>query len=195
MAGTREPLSRDLIVETTRRLIIESGLDAVSLRGVAGALGVTAPALYAYVDDKRDLLQAVAEQEFAALLARFDEVRDADPAARLRGYCRAYLDHARANPELYEVMFVFPPELTSTVGAGDELAMATKTFTLPASAIAEAIEQGTFRAMDPVQAALVAWTAIHGAAHVLRLGFGFDATSEDAFIDNMIDTVMRGLRA
>jgi AcrR family transcriptional regulator len=191
----RAPLTRESIVATTRRLIVASGLDTVSLRGVAGELGVTAPALYAYVDDKRDLLRAVAEGEMAALLARFEEVEETDPARRVRRYCHAYLAHARANPELYEVMLLFPPEFAGTVTTGDELAGATKAFLLPATAIAEAIDQGAFRALDPLQAALAVWTAMHGAASVLRMDFGFAEDDADALVDTLVDTVLRGLHA
>jgi AcrR family transcriptional regulator len=191
----RAPLTREAIVTTTRRLIVASGLGAVSLRGVAAELGVTAPALYAYVEDKRDLLRAVAEVEMAALLARFEGVEESDPAERVRRYSHAYLAHARENPELYEVMLLFPPEFGGGAANGDELAVTTKAFMLPAAAVTEAIEQGAFRALDPLQAALVMWTAMHGAASVLRMGLGFDETTEEALVETLIDTVMRGLRA
>ena len=57
----RPPLQRETIVEAARDLIITDGLEALSLRRLAGQLGVTAPALYAHVRDKQDLLRALAE--------------------------------------------------------------------------------------------------------------------------------------
>ena len=53
-------LSRDLVVETARRQLERDGATELSLRAVARELGVTAPALYAYVDDKGELMAAVA---------------------------------------------------------------------------------------------------------------------------------------
>ena len=64
------PLTRESVIEAARRSIVADGLEAVSLRKLAASLGVTAPALYAYVDDKRDLLRAVAEREFQRLARR-----------------------------------------------------------------------------------------------------------------------------
>jgi len=43
------------------------------------------PALYAYVDDKRDLLRGVAELEFRRLSARFEEIDDAIPSSACGG--------------------------------------------------------------------------------------------------------------
>ncbi len=59
-------------------MIRTSGLEAVSLRRVAAMLGVTAPALYAYVTDKNDLLRSVAEVEFDQLMQRFEAIDETD---------------------------------------------------------------------------------------------------------------------
>ena len=197
MAGAaRETLTRQAVVDAARQLIAEEGLDAVSLRRVAGKLGVTAPALYAYVDDKGDLLRSVAELAFAELTARFDDVdADADPIERIRAYSRAYLDLAMEQPELFRTMFVFPPELGVGDPIGAELPAATRAFDLPQAAIAEAIDQGLLRPVDPLLAALTLWSASHGAADVLLMGFDFDEAGRAEFIEQVLDTVVRGLRA
>ena len=115
-AVDRPPLQRDAIVAAARALIVEDGLEALSLRRLAAQLGVTAPALYAHVRDKRDLLRALAEGEFETLVARFDAITDPDPIARIKGHGRAYVQHARENPELFRVMVLFPPEMSPATG-------------------------------------------------------------------------------
>ena len=72
----REPLQREAIIEAGRQLVVTGGLEALSLRRLASQLGVTAPALYAHVRDKQDLLRAIAEIEFDRLVARFDSKLD-----------------------------------------------------------------------------------------------------------------------
>ncbi|MEP6623083.1 MAG: TetR family transcriptional regulator [Acidimicrobiia bacterium] len=52
MATDRLPLNRTAIVTVARQIVAADGLDGLSLRRVGAQLGVTAPALYAYVDDK-----------------------------------------------------------------------------------------------------------------------------------------------
>lgn len=189
----RPPLSRGAIVTATREIVVKAGVDGVSLRRVAAALGVTAPALYAHVSDKRDLLKAVAEVEFEALIKRFEAVTDAEPLDRMRSYSRAYIDHARANPELFRVMFLFQPQLAVAAPTGSELPAATKAFAMPATAVVEAIEAGLIKRSDPVLTSLTTWSVSHGAAVVLQLGFAFDRATEDALVESVIEMMIAGL--
>lgn len=190
----RPTLTRELIVDEARRMIVAEGLEQLSLRRIAAALEVTAPALYAYVDDKSDLLRAVAEQELDALMARFDEVDDPDPVARVAAYFRAYVDHAREQPELYPVLFLFPPSFAPGAPEGAATPAATRAFATSAEAVTDAIEAGAFRELDPLQASLVMFTAAHGTASVLLMGFGFDRATEDELVETAIGTVIAGLR-
>jgi len=193
--GERPVLQRDAIIATARGLISVHGLEALSLRRLASELGVTAPALYAHVADKRDLLQAIAEEQFNQLVARFDAVTDDDPLDRIRSYGRAYVTHTRADPELTKVMFLFRP----AVGAfeehpGTELAAATTAFTDGAEAVAQAMAAGLIVADDPLLVALTLWSGIYGVAAVLQLGFELPKELEDRMVDEMTDRILRGYR-
>lgn len=199
MAGPAEraPLQREAIVAAARELIVADGLEALSLRRLAGRLGVTAPALYAHVRDKEDLLRALAEVEFEALVARFDAIDDPDPIARIKGHGRAYVQHARENPELFRVMFLFPPDLSPAspnVPPGYELPGATKAFGAAAGAVEEAIAAGAIDAEDPLLVALTLWSGTHGVATVLQLGFGLPPELEDAMIEEVTERVLAGYR-
>lgn len=187
-------LSRESIVAVTRELIEREGLEAVSLRRIAGVLGVTAPALYAHVDGKRDLLRAVAEGEFERLIDLLERVDDPDPLARIRQFSRTYIEHAVSNPELFRTMFLFPPLLSVADATGQELPAATKAFEIAHHAAVEAVDQGLLRSDDPLLVALTLWTGVHGAAEVLLLGFGFDADTTAALIDSLIETLIAGLQ-
>jgi AcrR family transcriptional regulator len=194
-ATDRPPLQRDAIVAEARALVIADGLEALSLRRLAGRLGVTAPALYAHVRDKQDLLRALAECEFDALVARFDEVAEPDPVARIKSHNRAYVRYACENPELFRVMFLFPPELSpASVPSGVELPGATRAFEAAAGAVEEAIAAGAIASEDPLLVALTLWSGSHGVATVLQLGFGLPAELEDAMIDEITDRLLAGYR-
>lgn len=191
----RDPLSRDAIVAVTRQHVVERGLDGVSLREVAKSLGVTAPALYAHVEDKRDLLAAVAECEFTRIIERFAAATEGltDPVERVRATSRAYVDFALEEPELFKVMFLFPP--AALAGEAPPLPAATRAFDVPSAATVEAIEQGLFRPLDPTLAIIAQWAACHGAATVLLMGLGFDDETSDQLVDTVVDTMIRGLLA
>jgi len=62
----REPLSRDAIVAAAVRVLDRDGLEGLSMRRVADALGVAPASLYWHVRNKDELLQFVSEALTAA---------------------------------------------------------------------------------------------------------------------------------
>ena len=189
----RPPLTRAGVVARARALVRTEGAGQVSLRSVARSLGVTAPALYAHVTDYDDLLAAVAEGEFAGLRERFDAVDEDDPLDRLRALGRAYVDHARAEPHLHRLMFRYPPKLAAA-GVPISFGPATDAFTFALTTVEQAIDAGLLAVDDAVLAALTLWSAAHGVAEVLLMGFDFDDATARALVDMAIDASVDGLR-
>lgn len=192
----RKPLTREAVIAAARDLIVEEGMASASLRKLAGRLGVTAPALYAYVDDRQDLLRSVSEDALSQLAARFDAITDGEPLDRLAAQCRAYVDFAVENPDLFVTMFAFPPELEGASPVGVESTVATKVFGRAAQTIDDAIAAGAIPDQDgTVEAALAVWATVHGTAVVLTMGFGFDDAMRAALVDRAVGNVVAGLRA
>lgn len=192
-----EPLTRARVVACARAIIEAGGetrgSDGVSLRAVARELGVTAPALYAYVDGKDDLVAAVATQYFDELVDRFEAVDTTDPVAGIRALSRAYVDHALASPPLFRLLFRYPPASTGlAVPDVESFAPATRAFEVALATTSRAIDAGLLAETDPVAAAMTMWAAVHGVAEVLLLGFGFDEAAADALVTSVIDTVLAG---
>jgi len=52
------------IIQTARRLVVESGPEAMSLRAIAKEMGMTAPGLYRYFDSHDELLRHVCASIF-----------------------------------------------------------------------------------------------------------------------------------
>ncbi len=189
----RAPLRRVAIVAAAREMIRADGLASLSLRRLATQLGVTAPALYAHVSDKRELLRAVAELEFEQLRNRFTAVVATTALERIRAHCRAYIDHARENPELFDVMFLFPPDLgPSDVPEGAVLPAATSVFAVALAAVEDAIAAGDIVSDDPLLVALALWAASHGVATALQLGLGLPAAFEEQLTSEVTDRLLRG---
>lgn len=187
-------------MSAAREMLRTTDLDQVSLRKLAGALGVTAPALYAHVRDKGDLLQAVAELGFGELVARMEAVDATDPLDRLRGYGHAYVDLALSDPEVFRVMFRYRPATIEVPEIDNTLPEATAAFTLPGDAVAQAMRTGAIHPdHDPLRVALLLWTTNHGVASVLLLGArGGEVFIPDDFahlVDDVIDTTLAGLAA
>lgn len=193
--AVRPPLRREAIVDVARSMIRADGVDGLSLRKLAGRLDVTAPALYAHIRSKRDLLAAVAERGFEDLIEAMEAVTDPDPVDRLRGYAAAYVDAARSDPELFRVLFLFAPSFTGGDGgngADGELDAATRAFALPLTTVEEAMRAGAIVAADPLLVALTLWSAAHGVAATVQLGLPLDADLERAFATAAIDRLLAG---
>ncbi|MGY1691692.1 TetR/AcrR family transcriptional regulator C-terminal domain-containing protein [Geodermatophilus sp. SYSU D01105] len=58
----RSPVSREAVVDAALALLAEGGLDAVSFRRIAARLGVSGPTLYWHVENKRQLMDLMAEE-------------------------------------------------------------------------------------------------------------------------------------
>ncbi len=63
---TREPLSRARVLDAAVALADAEGVDAVSMRRLADALGVVPMALYKHVSDKEDLLDGMVDTVIAS---------------------------------------------------------------------------------------------------------------------------------
>jgi AcrR family transcriptional regulator len=101
----------DEIVEVARRLLRE-GQD-VSIRAVATEMGLTAPALYRYVDSHAELMTLVARAIFvdvvAAMTVARDRHADDDPAAQIVAGVAAFRAWALGNREEFRLVFASPP--------------------------------------------------------------------------------------
>jgi TetR/AcrR family tetracycline transcriptional repressor len=61
-ATVRAPVSRESVVHAALALLAEGGLESVSFRRIAKALGVSGPTLYWHVENKRQLMDLMAEE-------------------------------------------------------------------------------------------------------------------------------------
>lgn len=117
----------DEIVEVSRRLLHDA--DDVSLRAVAAEMGMTAPALYRYVDSHAELLTLVARSVFSDVVAEMttarDEHPDDDPAAQIVASTAAFRRWALGNREEFRLVFATPPtpeiEALHEAGASQEI--------------------------------------------------------------------------
>jgi AcrR family transcriptional regulator len=95
------------IATAARRLLDKDGAEAVTMRRVASAVGITPMAIYRHYADRSALLNALAEAGFRELATRLTEARaSGSTEERLGRMAEIYLDHALENPQLFELMFL-----------------------------------------------------------------------------------------
>lgn len=95
-----------------RRLLVEEGAAAVTVRAVAREMGLTAPGLYRYYAGHRELVQALVCDlygELATTLAAARERQPSDePDRRLREVARELRRWALAHPQEFTLLFAKP---------------------------------------------------------------------------------------
>jgi len=98
---------REALIESAQQILQDEGIEALSLRALARATGVTQAAPYSHFRDKEDLLAAVAEAGFQKLALRMadDAARLPDASARVRALMSSYVRFASENTALFRLMF------------------------------------------------------------------------------------------
>ncbi|MFD7624673.1 TetR/AcrR family transcriptional regulator [Streptomyces sp. NPDC059851] len=108
MARPRKPLlSRDRIVEAAGALVDAEGLEAVSTRRLAAALGVSGPSLYNHFRTKDEILEAVADAVSARVdLSMFEGPAGTGPDWReaLRAWAHSYRGALADHPNIVPVL-------------------------------------------------------------------------------------------
>ena len=179
--------TRRALLDAAAALLDAGGPDAVTLRAVGAAAGVSRGAPYGHFPTKEELLAALAAEQWAATAAGLAALRaqeGLDPRERLRRALTGWLELARRRPHLYALMFVAPsrnPEALAAAanGAQDEF--------LALVADAPGIQDGRRTA------ALLLSTA-HGVAGLEQAGqLGTDkwGATADELIQAAVDRLVR----
>lgn len=166
------------IIEAARTLLDEGGVSAVSMRKVAEKVGVTAMAIYRHFPDHKALLNALADQGFAELAAVMLTLElSGGGMERLTMTADAFIDHALANPRLFELMFLTPREGARQYPR-DFKAGLSPTANLFAQAVEQGIRAGQFRDADPWEITFETGALLQGLI-MLYLGGRFEAGPDD----------------
>jgi AcrR family transcriptional regulator len=173
-------------VAAAARLLAETGDEqAVSIRAIADAVGVTPPSIYRHFADKTELMFAVSEDRFQELDRRTEAAGAAatDPLDEIARRGEAYIRFGLENPEHYRILFMereqpftFSPEQMARVAAFNHMV----------EAVRRAIDAGAIATGDPVLITIALWAAVHGITSLLITKPGFPWPPLDAVIAQVL---------
>jgi AcrR family transcriptional regulator len=187
---------RQALLREAERILEQDGIQALSLRAMARAAGVSHTAPRNHFSDLTGLLSELAadgHRRHAAALAQAVEAAGADPEARLKAMGLAYVRFAAEHPGLFTLMFR-SEQLDSTRPALRDAIVASRAALRQAIAVRT---EGPSEAPPLVQAARAAavWSMVHGYTVLMLEGRlkgllatvpGTDAT---ALAEAMMDSV------
>lgn len=174
----REPTSKR-IATAARELLDTEGVEGVTMRRVAAAVGITAMAVYRHYADRDSLLNALADEGFAELADQLQEARlKGDVETRMRKVLDMNLNFALAKPRLFELMFLRPRKGARQF-PDDFVAGKSHTANPFAELVAEGVREGLFGPTNVWEVAFEAGALLQGLV-MLYLG-GRVAGNEQEF--------------
>ena len=171
---------RRALVDEALRTIDRHGVEALTLRAVGQALGVSRTALYRHFADKQALVAAVAREGFRTFrLALVDAwERHGRGRSGFEAMGEAYLRFALDHRSHYRVMF---GRFIESQACDPDLATeANAAFQALVDALVDQQRAGQVRDDDPVRLAQLVWSVTHGVAMLAIDGQLRDAASAAA---------------
>lgn len=98
---------RQAFIDAGRRILVEQGAGAMSMRHIAARAGYSPGAIYQYFPDQRALLVAIREFDMNAATDAMEACAraTADPARRVRAVFLAAAHYWLAHPDHFDVLF------------------------------------------------------------------------------------------
>jgi AcrR family transcriptional regulator len=188
--------STALSIATAARLLLDQeGVEAVTMRRVAGAVGLTAMAIYRHYPDRKGLLNALADEGFRELSEQLRTTTlSGSLETRILTALDVFLTFALRSPRLFELMFVTPREGARQY-PHDFKAGKSPTANLMAELLKEGMATGYFRRQDVWRIVFETGALFQGLT-MLYLGGRMDmsATRFRAFCRRSIKRYLRGIR-
>jgi AcrR family transcriptional regulator len=189
-----QPL-RDRIVTAAEAICLREGVARMSMRKVAGAVGVSAAAIYRYFENKQALLNEVVTVGLRSLESYLRTALEAETAyTRLRQLCERFLDFALEKPEHFDLAFLVSgtdrAHIERKGGRGLE-----GTFRLAIDQISQCMERGELKRDDPLSTAVLIWGHAYGLIMLYRTGgLGDDVEAFRLVYGDSLDRLLTGLR-
>jgi len=161
---------RRALIDQALRTIEQEGAEALTLRGVGEALGVSRTALYRHFSNKQALVAAVAGEGFRALRLALTDAWDRQGHGRagLEAMGLAYIRFAVDHSSHYRVMF---GRFVESCARDQDLIEAAKAaFQALVDALIERQQDGQTRRDDPLLQARFVWSVVHGVAMLVLDG-------------------------
>ncbi|WP_234053884.1 MULTISPECIES: TetR/AcrR family transcriptional regulator [unclassified Xanthobacter] len=189
----RKEDARERILQAARRIVLDEGFAALTMRRIAQQAGYSPAALYLHFECREAIARELGEAGMRSLHARLSEAGcEADPLARLRALSRAYVQFAREEPETYRLIFMEPGFAASALGGKDETGAAA--FALLAGVFAELAAARRLRAgAQPESLATGLWVLLHGLASLKITCSAFLSAPEEELLAGMLDNLLHGV--
>jgi len=178
---------RRLLLDEAARVLAEQGPAAMSVRRLAREVGASTMVVYTHFGSMPGLVRELLREGFERFHAHVDAVEQGvDPVAWLAGLCRSYQEFARAEPDVYAVMFGASTLARFELNE-DDRRMGSHVLRLPYDAIRRCTAERRFREdVDPGLLVRQLFSQMHGLAQLTRAGYIIGEHSPDQVLFGML---------
>jgi AcrR family transcriptional regulator len=155
------------ILDAAERIVAASGHDALNMRRLADASGITPTTLYYYFDSKDHILAQIKLRAAKRLNGKLQRLNLSDPMGALRELARAHVAFAEEHPKLYRL---FMERLPSRPRMTDEEQRTLHFSYFAAERALEALAKSAGSGIDPRGKAMEKWVLLHGFVSLLASG-------------------------
>jgi AcrR family transcriptional regulator len=167
---SRTNITSQRIYDIALRVLEAEGPDAVTMRRIAGEIGITPMAIYHHFANREALLSAIVDREFEKLAEFFSRpAKGRRLEEQVIHMMDAYADYAFAHPRIFDYVFSRPrPEARRF--PDDFRARRSPTLNILADTLAAWIKQKRFKRDDVWEIAMQIWAHAHGYLVLYRAG-------------------------
>ena len=184
------------ILRAAHKLFDREGADAVSMRRVAKAVGITPMAIYRHFPNHAALLKKLSDDSFNVAARDWEtHTHNPDVLQRLMALLEPYLDYALAHPHLFDHAFSLRRDDARRYPE-DFRAGLSPTFNVALATIVDGMAQGVLKQDDPHDVTMTLWAQQHGLVALYRAGrFSYDETQFRAFYLQSLGRLIDGIKA
>jgi AcrR family transcriptional regulator len=158
------------IYNSALHVLETEGPEAVTMRRIAGEVGITAMAIYHHFPNREALLDQVVNSEFEKLAGFFGRaVENGSFDKQMVHVMDGYVDYALTHPRIFDYVFS-SPRPGARQFPRDFRARLSPTLNLIADTVASGMERKKLKRDDVWEIAMSYWAHVHGYLMLYRAG-------------------------
>ncbi len=192
--------NKEKILSTARRLFLKYGYNGISIRSIAREAKLTTGAVYFHFKNKMDIYRTICAEAIDIL---YNDFRDGVEKRKQAGqklistfdsYIRFFYKHSDYYNVLMEYKASYDQEGDDgKSGISERMSDLTR---ITQDTIAQGVENGEFRDMDPTMLSLFLASVAEGMLHYKKMGlFDYYGISDKDFRKFMADIIGRGIQS
>lgn len=179
--------SRNAILTAAKELFLVKGFEATTLRNIAEKIEYSPSTIYQYFKDKNEIFYTIHAEAFTELLMRLkaSEIQD-NPMDQLIALGNIYIDFAKKNAELYDLMFIMEAPIAFLTDLDDSNWKEGKmAFEYLKKVISDCMKQGFIQETDLDSISYLIWSTVHGMVtlSIRKRGLRIGLSNPETIID------------